>query len=81
MGGAWANGPGDSLVNRGTPFGNSKSVNSKGVTDGGGADPMIGYSILKAENIDAAVKMIEDSPHVNFGGTMVVAEMIEMKPA
>ncbi len=78
---AWANGLGDSLVNRGTPLGNSKSVNSEGVTDGGGADPMIGYSILKAESIDAAVKMVEDSPHVNYGGTMVVAEMMEMKPS
>ena len=49
-----------------------------GVTDGGGADPMIGYSILKTDNIDAAVKMVEDCPHVNFGGTMVAAEMVEM---
>lgn len=75
---AWADSLGDSLINRGTPLGKSMSVNSSGVTDGGGADPMIGYSILKAENIDAAVKMVKDSPHVNYGGTMVVAEMIEM---
>jgi len=75
---AWADGLGDALVNRGTPLGKSMSVNSNGVTDGGGADPMIGYSILKAENIEAAVKMVEDSPHVNYGGTMVVAEMMKM---
>jgi len=78
---AWADGLGDSLVNRGTPLGISKTVNSMGVTDGGGTDPMIGYSILKAESIDAAAKMVEDSPHVNYGGTMVVAEMMEMKPS
>ncbi len=75
---AWAESLGNSLVNRGTPLGNSKTISSSGVTDGGGADPLIGYSILKAENIDAAVKMVEDSPHVNYGGTMVVAEMMEM---
>lgn len=78
---AWANGLGDSLVNRGTPLGQSKSVCSSGVTDGGGADPLLGYSILKAENIDAAVKTVEKSPHVNYGGTMVVAEMMEMNPS
>jgi len=78
---AWADGLGDSLVNRGTPLGTAKTVNASGVTDGGGASPMIGYSVLKAENIDAAVKMVEDSPHVNCGGTMVVAEMMEMKPS
>ena len=38
----------------------------------------MGYSILQAETIDDAVKMVESSPHVNFGGTMVVAEMMEM---
>jgi len=75
---AWADGLGDSLTNRGTPLGKSKTVTSSGVTDGGGVNPLMGYSILKASNIDAAVKMVEDSPHINFGGTMVVAEMMEM---
>jgi len=75
---AWATGLGDSLINRGTPLGNSKSVSSSGVVDGGGENPLIGYSVLQAENIDAAVKMVENSPHVNYGGTMVVAEMMEM---
>jgi hypothetical protein len=75
---AWADGLGDSLINKGTPLGKPKTISSNGVTDGGGVNPLIGYSILKAENIDAAVKMVEDSPHVNYGGTMVVAEMMEM---
>lgn len=75
----WADGLASSLVNRGNPLGNSKSVNSSGVTDGGGVEPMIGYSILKAENIEVAVKLVEGSPHINHGGTMVVAEMIEMQ--
>jgi len=75
---AWANGLGEALVNKGTPLGNSKSVSSSGVIDGGGDNPLMGYSILKAENIESAVKMVEDSPHVNYGGKMVVAEMMEM---
>ena len=75
---AWADGLGESLINRGTPLGKSRTVNSSGVTEGGGADPLMGYSILQAETIDDAVKMVESSPHVNFGGTMVVAEMMEM---
>lgn len=75
---AWADGLGDSLINPGTPLGQSKSVSSSGVIDGGGPDPLIGYSVLQAENLDAAVKMVEGSPHVNYGGTMVVAEMMEM---
>ena len=75
---AWADGLGDSLVNRGTPLGKSKTVSSGGVTDGGGQNPLMGYSILSAENIDAAVKMVAGSPHINFGGTMIVSEMMKM---
>ncbi len=75
---AWADGLGKSLVNRGTPLGNAKTVSANGVTDGGGENPLMGYSILNADNLDAAVKMVEGSPHISFGGTMVVAEAIEM---
>ncbi len=75
---AWADGLGEALVNRGTPLGESRTVSSDGVTEGGGANPLMGYSILKADNIEAAVKMVEDSPHINFGGTMVIAEMMKM---
>ena len=75
---AWAEELGNSLVNKGTPLGDSKTVSSSGVTDGGGKNPLIGYSILKAENIDAAVKLVKNCPHIHFGGTMVVAEMMEM---
>ncbi len=75
---AWAEGLGDSLVNRGTPLGKSKSVTTTSTTEGGGNNPMMGYSILKADNLDTAVKMVESSPHVNYGGTMVVAQMMEM---
>ena len=75
---AWAEGLSDSLVNRGTSLSQSKSVNSTGITEGGGNDPMIGYSILNADNLETAVKMVESSPHVNYGGTMVVSEMMEV---
>lgn len=75
---AWADSLGELMVNRGTPLGQSKSVTSEGATDGGGNDPMLGYSVLQAENIEAAVKMVSNSPHVNYGGTMVVSEMMEM---
>lgn len=75
---AWASSLGEALTTRGNPLGQSKTVTSGGISDGAGTDPMMGYSVLTADNIDAAVAMVEDSPHVNFGGTMVVSELIEM---
>lgn len=75
----WADELGSSLVNRGAPLGSPMLVTSSGVTADDSADPMIGYSILKAENIEVAVKLVDGSPHINHGGTMIVAEMIEMQ--
>ena len=49
--------------------------------DGGGPNPLSGYSILEAESIDAASEVAKGSPHVEFGGTIEVAEVMEMKPS
>ena len=74
---AWVGGLGDASVNRGTPFKMSKIVSSSGVADSG-ADPLTGYSIVKAENIDAALAMAKACPHLDIGGSIVVAEVMEM---
>jgi len=76
----WVSSLGDAMVNPGTPLGKSKTVSPTGITDGGGSNPLSGYSILEAENIDAATEVAKGSPHVEYGGTIEVAEMMEMKP-
>ena len=77
----WVSSLGDAMVNPGTPLGKSKTVSSTGITDGGGPNPLSGYSILEAESIDAASEVAKGSPHVEFGGTIEVAEVMEMKPS
>ena len=76
--GAWVSGLGDASVNRGTPFGKSKTVSSGGVSDTDGL-PLTGYSIVKAESLDAALEMAKACPHLDIGGSIVVAEAMEMK--
>lgn len=76
---AWVDDLGDAMVNPGTPLGVSKTVSSNGVTDDGGSNPLSGYSILKADSLDAALEVAKGSPHVEFGGTIEVAEIMEMK--
>ena len=76
--GAWVNGLGDASVNRGTPFRKSKTVNSGGVSDTDGP-PLTGYSVVKADNLDAALKMAKACPHLDIGGSIVVAEVMEME--
>ena len=45
---AWVSSLGDAMVNPGTPLGKSKTVSSTAITDGGGPNPLSGYSILEA---------------------------------
>ena len=40
----WVAGLGDAMVNPGTPLGKSKTISSGGVSDGGGSNPLIGFS-------------------------------------
>ena len=76
---AWVGGLGDAVVNPGTPLGKSKIVSSSGVSDDGGPNAMSGFSIVKADNMDAALEMAKGCPFLELGGTLEVAEVMEMK--
>ena len=75
---AWVGGLGDAVVNPGTPLGKSKIVSSSGVADDAGSDPMSGFSVVKADSMDAALEMAKECPFLETGGTLEVAEMMEM---
>lgn len=77
--GAWFESLGDAVVDGGNPFSQAKTVAEDGsVTDGGGANPMTGYSIVQADGIDAAVAMAKGCPGLANGGEVEVAEAIDM---
>ncbi len=74
---AWAGGLGDALVNPGTPFGRAKTVSSGGVSDDSRSNRCTGFSIVKADSMDAAVGMAKGCPHLEHG-TIDVGEAMEM---
>ncbi len=74
---AWIGGLGDAVVNPGTPLGMSKTVSSGGVSDDGGSNPLLGFSIVKADSMDAALEMAKGCPYLEYG-TIEVAEVKEM---
>ncbi len=74
---AWVGSLGDALVNPGIPLGKPKTVSSGGVSDGGGPNRLTGFSIVKADSMDAALKMATRCPHLEHG-TVDVAEAMEM---
>ena len=74
---AWLGGLGDAIVNPGTPLGMNRIVSSSGVSDDGGADPLTGYTIVKADDMDAALEMAKACPFLEMG-TLEVAEVKQM---
>lgn len=73
---AWLGGLGDAVVNPGTPLSNNKIVSASGVSEAG-PDALTGYSIVKADNMDAALEIAKACPYLEFGAVQV-AEQMEM---
>lgn len=72
----WLGTAGDKLVDGGAPLGQRKSVSGSEVTDDGSA--VNGYSIVSADSIDDAIAFAKGSPHIATGGTVEVAEAVQM---
>ena len=75
---SWLGGMGDSAVDFGNPVGPSKTVSASGVTDDGGTNPISGYSLVNADNMNAAIEMAKGCPALENGGTVEVAEAMDM---
>ncbi|MCP4818340.1 MAG: hypothetical protein GY883_04075 [Shimia sp.] len=77
--GAWMEGIGADLIDGGNPAGMSKTVSANGVADDGGANPVSGYTLVNAADMDAACKIAAGCPILDGGqGTVEVAEAMEM---
>jgi hypothetical protein len=73
--GKWFQDLGSALVDGGNPVMKAKTITSKGaVSDGGGQNPVTGYSLVKADSLDAAVKLARGCPVLSSGGSIEVAE-------
>jgi hypothetical protein len=73
----WIASLGDAVVNPGTPLGNGKRVSSEGISDRA-ADFLTGFSIVSADNLEAALEFARRCPYLDYG-TLEVAEVMEMK--
>lgn len=74
----WVEELGEAAVNPGTPLMKTRIVSSAGVSDDGGPNSMSGFSVVQAENMDTALEMAKACPFLETGGTLEVAEMVEM---
>ena len=77
--GKWMGGLGSALVDGGNPVGKSSTVLSDGsVIDNGGANPASGYSLVEASDLNDALAKAKDCPILTSGGSVEVAEAMDM---
>jgi hypothetical protein len=74
--GAWVASVGDAMVDPGAPLAAAKSVSSSGAADRPADGPVAGYTILRAADLDAAVRLVNNHPFISRGGTLQVSEAI-----
>jgi len=73
--GAWFGSLGDAVVDAGNPFGEARSIASDGAVANGGSAGLTGYSLLAADDIDAAVAKALSCPILASGGGVQVYEV------
>jgi hypothetical protein len=72
----WAASVGDGMVDPGSPLGPSKVVTTESVAEGNAGGQIGGYTIIKADSMDAAVAAIRTHPFLSRGGTLQVSEAV-----
>jgi hypothetical protein len=70
----WFGGLGEAVVDGGNPCSVSATVASNGTISDGAASGLTGYSVLKADSLAAASKMVKGCPILAAGGSVEVYE-------
>jgi len=70
----WFSVLGSAVVDGGNPVSQVKTVAANGTVSNGGVNPSSGYSVLKADSLDAAVELAKGCPVLAGGASVEVAE-------
>jgi hypothetical protein len=74
----WLGKLGQAVADPGNPVGHTKTIASTGrVTNGGGKNPISGFSIIKARDFDTATKLAKGCPILAAGGSIEVCETVD----
>jgi len=74
----WLTSLGDSVVIPTIPLKDTTTVSSDGTIAEGGSSAMSGFSIIKADSMEAALSIAQACPFLEIGGSLEVSEMMEM---
>ena len=72
----WAAKTGAALAEAGAPIRSATTISSDGIHHGTPAGPFMGWSVIEAEDGNAAVRLMEDHPFICRGGILQLNEPI-----
>ena len=76
---AWFEGLGDAVVDGGNPVGPSSTLHADGsITCDGGSNPLSGYSLINAADIEVATEIARGCPILRAEGSIEIAECFDM---
>jgi len=74
----WLSSLGDAVVIPTIPLKDTNTVSPDGTIREGGSSAMSGFSIIKADSIEAALSIAQGCPFLEIDGTLEVSEMMQM---
>jgi len=74
----WLSSLGDSAVSPMNPLKDSRTVNPDGSDVAGSTTKMSGFTIIKADSMDAALSIAKSCPFLEIGGLLEVSELMQM---
>ena len=72
----WAAKAGVALADMGAPIRSASTISSDGIHDGAPTGPFMGWSVIEAEDGNAAVRLLGDHPFISRGGIVQLSEPI-----
>ena len=72
--GEWFAELGPRLIDPGKPIARAATVDGATVSDGGGSNPVSGYTVIDADDMEAAIELVKRGPIVQGGRTVEIAE-------
>ena len=73
----WLSSLGDSVVSPTIPLKDTHTVSSDGTIGEGGSSAMSGFTIIKAESMEAALTIAQACPFLEIGGSLEVSELMQ----
>lgn len=75
----WMGSLGNALVEAGNPTSTAMTIAPGGnVTNGGGVNPVTGWSVIEAGDMDSAVKLAKGCPQLKANGSIEVSEVMAL---